>query len=108
VAESASLSFLSEAGIAALPFVHERDGLQAIVENKIDAFVHNELVLKYLLRTEFPARVQVLPETFDHYYVSMGMPSGSPLREPLNRALLEIMSRDDWLRLLESYVGSGH
>ncbi|UCE83683.1 MAG: transporter substrate-binding domain-containing protein [Deltaproteobacteria bacterium] len=108
VAESASLSFLSERGIAALPFVHERDGLQAIVENKIDAFVHNELVLKYLLRTEFPARVQVLPETFDHYYVSMGMPSGSPLREPLNRALLEIMSRDDWLRLLESYVGSGH
>ncbi|MGD8504088.1 MAG: transporter substrate-binding domain-containing protein, partial [Syntrophobacterales bacterium] len=78
------------------------------VENKIDAFVHNELVLKYLAKTEFPALVQVLPGTFDHYYVSMGMPSGSPLREQLNRALLEIMSGDDWLRLLESYVGPGH
>jgi ABC-type amino acid transport substrate-binding protein len=36
------------------------------------------------------------------------MPSGSQLREPLNRALLEITSGDDWLRLLESYVGPGH
>jgi len=108
LAQSATLSFLTERGIAALPFVNERDGLQAIVNNQIDAFVHNELVLKYLLRTGFPARVQVLPGTFDHYYVSMGMPSGSQLREPLNRALLEIMSGDDWLRLLESYVGPGH
>ena len=108
LAQSATLNFLTERGIAALPFVNERDGLQAIVNNKIDAFVHNELVLKYLLRIEFPARVQVLPGTFDHYYVSMGMPSGSQLREPLNRALLEIMSGDDWLRLLESYVGPGH
>jgi ABC-type amino acid transport substrate-binding protein len=108
VAESASLSFLSEAGIAALPFVNQRDGLQAVVDNKIDAFVHNELILKYLVRTEFPARVQVLPGTFDHYYVSMGMPSGSPLREPLNRALLQFTESDDWRRLLESYVGHGH
>lgn len=107
LAESAALDFLSERGIAALPFVHARDGLQAIVDNKIDAFVFAELVLKYLAKNEFPARVQVLPGTFDHYYVSMGMPQGSPLREPLNRALLEITSGDDWLRLLESYVGPG-
>ena len=107
VAQSETLNFLSERGIAVLPFVNERDGLQAIVDNKIDAFVYNELVLKYLLRTEFPARVQVLPGIFDHYYVSMGVPSGSQLREPLNRALLEIMRGDDWLKLLERYGGLG-
>ena len=107
VAQSETLNFLSERGIAVLPFVKERDGLQAIVDNKIDAFVYNELVLKYLLRTEFPARVQVLPGIFDHYYVSMGMPEGSLLREPLNRALLEIMRGDDWLKLLERYGGPG-
>ena len=107
LAQSATLDFLSERGIAVLPFVRARDGLQAIIDNKIDAFVFAELVLKYLLRTEFPARVQVLPGIFDHYYVSMGMPEGSQLREPLNRALLEIMRGDDWLKLLEKYGGSG-
>jgi ABC-type amino acid transport substrate-binding protein len=88
--------------------MNEQDGLQALVENQIDAFVFNELILKYLVKTEFPARVHVLPGTFDHYYVSMGIPSGSLLREPLNRALLEVMSEDDWLRLLERYMGPGH
>ena len=108
VAESAIPEFLSERGIAVLGFMNERDGLQALVENQIDAFVFTDLLLKYLAKNEFPARVQVLPGTFDHFYVSMGMPSGSPLREPLNRALLEITSGDDWLRLLERYVGPGH
>jgi ABC-type amino acid transport substrate-binding protein len=106
--QSQTLDILSDHGIAVLGFMNERDGLQALVENQIDAFVYNELILKYLVKTEFPARVHVLAGTFDHYYVSMGMPSGSPLRESLNRALLEIMSGDDWLRLLERYVGSGH
>jgi ABC-type amino acid transport substrate-binding protein len=106
--QSPILDTLSDRGIAVLGFSNERDGLQALVENQIDAFVYNELVLKYLVKTEFPARVHVLAGTFDHYYVSMGLPSGSPLREQLNRALLEIMSGDDWLRLMERYVGHGH
>ena len=106
--QSQTLGTLSDHGIAVLGFTDERDGLQALVENQIDAFVFNELILKYLVKTEFLARVHVLAGTFDHYYVSMGMPSGSPLREQLNRALLEIMSGDDWLRLMERYVGHGH
>ena len=106
--QSESFDFLAERGIAVLPFENAQDGLQAIVDKKIDAFFFNEAVLKHLARTEFPGRVHVLAGTFDHYYVSMALPSGSPLREPLNRALLEVMSGDDWIRLLERYMGPGH
>jgi len=105
LSKSQALNFLAKRGIAALPFENAEDGLQAIVDKKIDAFVFNEAVLKHLARTAFPGRVQVLATTFDHYYVSMAMPSGSPLREPLNRALLEITAKDDWLRLVEFYMG---
>jgi len=105
VTESESLKFLAKRGIAVRPFGSIKDGLQAIVDKKIGAFVFNESVLKHLVRTEFSGRVQVLAGTFDHYYVSMGMPSGSPLREPLNRALLKIVGKDDWLRLVERYLG---
>ena len=103
--QSESSNFLAQRGIAVLPFENSRDGLQAIVDKKIDAFVFNELVMKHLARTEFSGRVHVLASTFDHYYVSMALPSGSPLREPLNRALLKIITRDDWLRLVEYYLG---
>jgi polar amino acid transport system substrate-binding protein len=105
LSHSQALNFLAERGITVLPFESAKDGLQAIVDKKIDAFVFNEAVLKHLVRTEFPGRVQVLPSTFDHYYVSMAVQSGSPLREPLNRALLEITAKDDWRRLVELYMG---
>jgi ABC-type amino acid transport substrate-binding protein len=105
LAQSESFNFLAKRGIALLPFENSRDGLQAIVDNKIDAFVFNELVLKHRARIEFPGRVHVLSGTFDHYYVSMAMPSGSPLREPLNRALLKIITKDSWPRLVELYLG---
>jgi len=55
----------------------------------------------------FTGRVHVLPEIFDHYTVGLAMPQGSPLREPVNRALLKIIDTDDWLRLKERYIGSG-
>jgi hypothetical protein len=34
------------------------------------------------------------------------MPQGSPLREPVNRALLKIIDTDDWLRLKKRYKGA--
>lgn len=105
--QSESLNFLTRHGIAVRPFEKEQDGLQAVVDKKLDAFVFDELVLKYLVRTEFTGRVHVLPEIFDHYTVGLAMPQGSPLREPLNRALLKIIDTDDWLWLKDRYIGSG-
>ena len=107
LAQTESFDFLAKRGIAVLPFEDSRDGLQAIADKKIDAFVFNESILKHLARTEFSGRVHVLAGTFDHYYVSMALPSGSPLREPLNRALLKIITKDDWHRLVQSYIGPG-
>lgn len=107
VAQSEAQNYLAKNGIAAFSFKNERDGLQALVDAKIDAFVFDESVLKYLARTQFPARVQVLPGTFDHYFVSMAMPQGSPLREPLNRVLLRAMEEEEWRRLTKRYFGSG-
>ena len=107
VAQSQAESYLVDKGIAVFPFKNERDGLQAIVDAKIDALVFDEAILKYLVRTHFPTRLQVLPETFDHYYVSMAVPPDSPLREPLNRAMLQFMATDKWLKFVEKYLGSG-
>jgi len=107
LAQSAPLKWLGKQGIAAVPFSTENDGLKAVVDDRIDAFVFDELVLRYIVKNAFPGRVYVLAETFDPYYVSMGMPKGSALREPINRALLKIMETDQWNRLIERYIGAG-
>jgi len=105
---STTLNRLVDSGIAVLPFTNAQEGMQAIVDNQIDAFVYNEDVLKHLVVSRFSNRLRVLPETFDHYYVSMAMPTGSPMRECINRSLLKMMATSDWSRLMDRYLGAGH
>ena len=107
VAQSTAHNYLTDKGIAVSSYKKERVGWQAIVEAKIDAFVFDEALLKYLVRTQFPSRLQVLPETFDHYYVSIAVPSDSPLCEPLNRAILKFMDTSEWRKFVEKYLGYG-
>ena len=81
-----------------------QEGLKAVAGKDIDAFVLNELVLKYLARNQFPGRVQVLPGIFDEYFVSIGLQQKSPLRKPINKALLEFMKTEQWSELLNRYI----
>ena len=86
-------------------FSTSKDGLQAIVEKRIDAFVFDEIVLRQLVKTEFPGRAYVLSETFDNYFTCLGLPIGSPLRKPINMALLQLMDTNQWNRIVERYIG---
>ena len=85
--------------IAVLPFKTLQGGLKALLDVRIDAFVDEEAQLKYLIKDEFQGKLRVLPETFVQFYVSMALPPSSQLREPLNRALVRIIDRDDWIDL---------
>jgi ABC-type amino acid transport substrate-binding protein len=105
--QSSSLKWLDKRGIAAVPFPTESDGLKALIEDRIDAFVFNEIVLRHIVKSEFPGRIHVLAETLNPYDVCMGMPNHSPLREPMNRALLKITETDQWNRTVERYIGAG-
>jgi len=107
MAQTHAQNWLDNRGIANLPFINDREGLQALVNSEIDAFVHDKSILKYLAKTQFAAQILVLPGAFDHYYMSMSIPPGSHLREPLNRAILKFMDTNAWSRLEEQYFGSG-
>jgi len=60
--------------------------------------------LKYLVRNEFPGRVQVIPGTFDEYFVSIGLQDKSPLRKSVNKALLKFMKTEKWSELTNRYT----
>ena len=105
LARSETMDILVSKGISAMPFKDLQAGLQAVYSNHIDAFVDNEAQLTYLVKTHFPGRLQVLGKTFEHYYVSMGVPAGSPLREPLNRAIAKLIDQEEWNQLKMRYMG---
>jgi polar amino acid transport system substrate-binding protein len=108
VAESSAEAYLMEKGIKQVrSFGNPRDGLKSLVDTETDAFVFQGPVVKYLAKNEFPGRVEVLPGTFDQHYMGMAVPPGSQLREPLNRAILDVMGSDTWTRILQRYLGQG-
>lgn len=100
---SAGSVFLSKQGIAVVSFKNFEEGLLAVADKKIDAFVQDEYILKYQTKKEFPGRVQVLPGTFDEYFVSIALQEGSPLRKPINKALLKFMRSENWVELANRY-----
>ena len=105
LAQSSVEASLAGKGLSVISFRNNREGLQALADDKIDAFVHDEFILKYLARNEFPSHIYVLPETFNHYYVSMAVPQSHHLREPLNRAILKFMGTDQWEKMVRRYLG---
>ena len=98
--DSNLVAWLRQRGITASTFPSIEEGLRAIVDDKIDAFVFDEAVLKSVTARAFPGSIYVLPRSFEHYYVSMGVTNNSPLRESINRAMLKVMVTDDWNKLL--------
>lgn len=103
ISESEAMIYLTNRGIVAAPFDTIHEGLQAVADKKMDAFVLNEIILKYLVKNEFPRQVQVIPGIFDEYFVGMALQAGSPLRKPINKALLELMEAEEWTKLLNRY-----
>lgn len=103
ITRSEGLHFLIRHGIAAILFEEIPQGLQALVEGRIDAFVLNELLLKYQVRNEFQGKARVIPEVFDPYFVGIALQEKSPLRKPINKALLAFMKTPEWVELQKRY-----
>lgn len=104
IPQSEASNFLTNHGIAVMPFESVQEGLKAVAAKKIDAFVLNELMLKHLVKNEFPGRVQVIPGVFDEYFVVIALKEKSSLRKPINKALLKFMKTEKWAELLNRYT----
>jgi ABC-type amino acid transport substrate-binding protein len=96
--------YLTKKGVTVIPFQSVQEGLSAVAGKKIDAFVQDDNILKYLVKSEFPGRVQVIGGTFDEYFVSIALPQNSPLRKPINKVLLKFMKTESWTEILNRYI----
>ncbi len=105
VANSAALDALSDLQISARSFDTLDAGLEALVEGRIDAFVQDRPLLRYAVQQQYQGKLDVLPNEVGRQDYGIALPQTSDLREPLNRALLAIISSPRWRDLLERYLG---
>ncbi|SDL85298.1 Ligand-gated ion channel [Catalinimonas alkaloidigena] len=106
VANSTGAAYLERERIGFQQLPTPAAGLQALHEDRLDAFVYDDAVLRYEVTQRGDDVLQVLPERFGLQYYGIGLPSGSPLREPVNRVLLDKVSESAWRDVLFRYLGS--
>jgi polar amino acid transport system substrate-binding protein len=103
--KSSSAQFLEENHIDFRAF--ERSALfEALTKGKIQGVLYDEPFLRYVCRTEYPGQFIVLPLTLDTQLYAFALREGSPLREPVNRALLLKIHEPFWRDLLYRYLGN--
>lgn len=79
--------------------------LTSLVGNKCDAVVYDAAILQHQTYQSWSGEAFVLPATFERQNYAFALPSGSPLREPMNQVLLHQTSSANWDEVLASYFG---
>ena len=102
---SRSARYLEKKGIAHETFDSVREALEALQQNRLDAVVYDYSTLRYIVKTYFHNDLKVLRDTFNAKFFGLVLPADSPLRRPLNEAILKVMAMPVWEKILVSYVG---
>lgn len=102
---STGSEWLRDRGYGHRDFTSLDDGLAALADGSIGAFVYDAPMLKYAVRNGYEGEVGVLPETFNKEFYGIALAERSPLREQINRALLLHAHGPEWRGLLNRYIG---
>lgn len=102
---SFTANYLDNRYIAYQEFASLNQALEQLARGEVDAVVYDAPLLSYQLRQRFGDEVMLIPNTFMQQNYALALTEGSPLTEPVNRALLDFTSSPAWQRLLESYLG---
>lgn len=99
---SAELAAREELSGSAFPTLDA--AIAALEAHQVDAVVHDRPLLAYSLRSGHP-RLRLLDLELTSDFYALALPEGSPLREPLNRALLRELASDDFAELVRRHMG---
>ncbi|MDQ8726620.1 transporter substrate-binding domain-containing protein [Bradyrhizobium sp. LHD-71] len=88
------------------PFVIQAS--KALQRGDVQALVHERAILGHMIKTYGWRELQILPHTLAVRDYAIALPQGSPLTEPINRALLKIVHGPAWKDVVQKYVGTAN
>lgn len=86
-------------------YSNAKEGLQAVRDGKLDAFVYDRPLLAWTIHQDFRSSIALLDVTFDQQHYAFALPAGSPLRKPVSVALLKEVRSMWWGDTLHRYLG---
>lgn len=85
------------------PFVIQAS--KALQRGDIDALIFERAILGHMIKEYAWTDLEVLPQTLAVHDYALAIPTGSPLKEAVNRAVLKVTQTPEWTELVERYVG---
>ena len=105
VAHSIASEALKSRKISAREFPTLDDAMSEMLNAKADAVVFEASELRFRASHELAGQVRVLRRTFDRQQYGLALRSQSPLREPINRSILRVLTSREWQEDRRDLVG---
>lgn len=80
---------------------------KALQRGEVDALIYERSILGHLITDSGLQGLQVLPQSLDVIDYGFAFSPGNPLREAVNRAVLDATQSDDWQQRLTQFLGEG-
>ena len=103
---TSSSLFLNQRSLPFETYDTVEESLDLLEQNQLDAVVYDLPILRYLLAGRGSSNLVLLSDNLHKEHYAFALPEGSPLREPLNRALLKITDSPRWPLIQQSYFQS--
>jgi ABC-type amino acid transport substrate-binding protein len=95
IAGSTSADYLRERRLVYETYENLPASLQALVDDKVDALVYDAPLLRYLARTRFQGKVDVLAARFEPQEYAIALPFWKQLKHPAGRMFCTGISEDN-------------
>jgi ABC-type amino acid transport substrate-binding protein len=100
-----SESFLKTSLMSFKTYKSIDEGLEAVINGKIKAFVYDAPELRYRIKQQFQGKLEVLPNIYSEENYGIALVNNSPLRKSINRVLLQTIRDQEWQKTLYRYLG---
>jgi ABC-type amino acid transport substrate-binding protein len=105
VADSSGAEYLDEQHLHYTKYANLKDALASLLRGKSDAVVNSVGALEYAISTYFSGVIPMPSGILAPSYMAFALPPNSPLKKPLDRALIEITASASWRSLEPRYFG---
>ncbi len=102
---STSATWLEARGVKVLPFTTVDDCVAALKAGKVDAVVYDAPLLQYAVKKAGDEKLQMIGSVFETQNYAFALQQDSPLRERINRALLDLQERGVGMELRKKWFG---
>ncbi len=107
VSGSASVGYMSNKGYEYKEYETLQQAIDAVLNEQMQAVVHDAPLLRYLIRQQHDEALETLPFTFNKMYYGLALPADSERREAINISILEYINTPEWRLIVERYTGDG-